>query len=188
MFRKLALAALIALFAPTVSADDAATRTIGPAIGSPAPATTLKTYTNTPMSLNDLSGDKGLVLVFFRSASWCPFCKKQLAELQGAEADLADWGWQLAGVSYDSPEILASFAETTGLSYPLLSDADSTTIRNFDLLNDDVDPDSRAYGIPHPAIVFIDSSGVVVSVLQEEGYRNRPQVETVLATADALTQ
>jgi hypothetical protein len=26
-------------------------------------------------------GPKGLMLVFYRSADWCPYCKTQLAEL-----------------------------------------------------------------------------------------------------------
>ena len=37
-------------------------------------------------------------------------------------------GIELAAISYDSPEILAAFAEERGIFFPLLSDPGSRTI------------------------------------------------------------
>jgi peroxiredoxin len=33
-------------------------------------------------------GDKGVVLFFFRSAAWCPFCQAQLIDLNSGVADI----------------------------------------------------------------------------------------------------
>jgi len=48
--------------------------------------------------------------LFVRSASWCPFCQVQLIDVNRITADLAKRGYTLAALSYDSPEVLATFA------------------------------------------------------------------------------
>lgn len=42
-------------------------------------------------------------------------------------------------ISYDSPEILADFGKRHGITFPLLSDAGSATIRRYGILNTVVD-------------------------------------------------
>ena len=202
MIRTMSLASLIALLpaaAGAQGADEAALaaksaeaeRTaaeamrVGPLVGQPAPIVSLVGPDGT-VSLADLAGEKGTVVAFFRSADWCPFCKKQLIELEGAAAPLADGGWTLIGVSYDSPETLAGFKADKGLSYGLYADPGSAAIDAFHLRNHEVEAGSRFDGIPHPAIVFIGADGEVKAVMREEGYKVRPSVESVLAMAAAL--
>jgi peroxiredoxin Q/BCP len=157
-----------------------------PAVGTIAPEVSGLTVKERPVRKNDVVGENGVALVFVRSADWCPFCKAQLEGLNSVAADMAAAGWPLAGISYDSPATLKAFSEAKGLSYPLISDTGSATITAFGLLNETHAPGSRFHGIPHPAIVFIAADGTVKAVLQEEGYRNRPETEVVLETAKAL--
>ncbi len=42
----------------------------GPKVGEALPAFTLSDHTGTPRDFASLSGPKGLVLVFYRSADW----------------------------------------------------------------------------------------------------------------------
>ena len=56
-------------------------------------------------------------------------------ELQGHIGDLTRQGLGVAVISYDPPEILAAFARAQRISFPLLSDSDSTTIRRYGILN-----------------------------------------------------
>jgi peroxiredoxin len=49
--------------------------------------------------------------------------------------ELQDKGLGLAAISYDSPEILAAFSRQRGITFPLLSDAASATIKRFGILN-----------------------------------------------------
>ena len=45
---------------------------------------------------------------------------------------------------------------------------------------------TRYYGIPNPAILFIDTENTVRAQLMEEGYQNRPAVDLVISTAAGL--
>jgi len=52
---------------------------LGPPTGSKAPTIgTPLDEAGKPRSMASLMGEKGLVLFFFRSAAWCPFCQAQL--------------------------------------------------------------------------------------------------------------
>ncbi|MEZ5946453.1 MAG: peroxiredoxin family protein [Hyphomonas sp.] len=204
MIRTLPLASLIALLPPAAGAQgvDDATMTakaaeadrvaaaaeemrVGPVVGEAAPMVSL-VGPDGSVSLADLAGEKGTVVAFFRSADWCPFCQKQLVELEDAAAPLADSGWTLIGVSYDAPETLAAFKAGKGLSYGLYADPGSMAIDAFHLRNHGVTAGSRFDGIPHPAIIFVAADGTVKAVLREDGYKARPSVESVLAMAGAL--
>lgn len=159
---------------------------IGPVLDAAAPEFSGLNSDGETVALADLAGTQGTILVFVRSADWCPFCKRQLIELSEISSSLDASGWQAVGLSYDTPEKLAAFSEQSDISFPLISDTGSATIKAFGLLNEEVNPESRAYGIPHPAIVFVDTSGNVKAVLREEGYRTRPSNEVILETVERL--
>ena len=178
-------AALSAKAAEAERAAMAEEMRVGPVVGQPAPAVSVVGPEGT-VSFTDLAGEKGTVVAFFRSADWCPYCKKQLIDLKEAAAPLGEAGWTLVGVSYDSPETLADFKAAKGLPYGLYSDTGSAAIDAFDLRNQDVPAGSRYDGIPHPAIVFIAADGTVKAVMREEGYKNRPPVDAILEMAAAL--
>lgn len=136
----------------------------------------------------EMMGEEGATIVFVRSVSWCPFCKKQVMELDSERAIFAAEGRPLIFVSYDTAPKQAAFAEKQGVESALVSDEGSALIKAFGILNENHRPGSRAYGIPHPAVFIVDENGVVESKLFEEdwatndkSYRNRPAVETILA-------
>lgn len=193
--KRIALAAITALsFAalPAIAQDgaDAASQQearVGPVVGSSAPSLD-SAVAVPPANGAASSGDHGRALVFFRSADWCPFCKTQLVELNAIAGDLAEAGWTLEALSYDSPEVLAAFSEEEGLGFTLLSDEGSQIIDAFGLRNEDVRAGSRTDGIPHPAIIFISNEGRVKAVLREEGYRERPSLDLILQTARLLSE
>lgn len=152
---------------------------IGPVVGEAAP--TLEGTTKvTPENAVNVGTQNGTILVFVRSADWCPFCKTQLVDLKPAIEELAEAGWSVQALSYDSPEVLERFAADNALNYVLLSDEDSSEIDAFNLRNTDVRAGTRADGIPHPAVVFIGNDGNVAGILREKGFRERPQVDAIL--------
>ncbi|MEO0754396.1 MAG: peroxiredoxin family protein [Pseudomonadota bacterium] len=189
----LALASSVLLaspgFAQEVESDQPAEAVamIGPMVGAPAPSLE-GVETIEPDAVPATPTDAGLALVFVRSADWCPYCKTQLGELNDAVAPLAAAGWRLSAISYDSPALLEAFSKDQALDFALLSDPGSEVIRAFNLLNEDMKPSSRAYGIPHPAVVFIRADGTVGAVLREEGFKTRPTVESVVDTAMLLNE
>ena len=100
---------------------------------------------------------KGTVLLFYRSADWCPYCKGQLIQLQAAKARFEKQGIKLAGISYDSVDILKFFADRRKIEFPLLSDPDSKIIRMYQVLNSEAMGPNQ--GMARPGYFFIDTAG-----------------------------
>ena len=91
-------------------------------------------------------------------------------------------GIALFAISYDSVEILRTFAEKHGITFPLLSDQGSYVIRQLGLLNERVQEDHAHYGIssnprhvglPYPGVIVLDEHGVVTQKRFHESYRIR---------------
>jgi alkyl hydroperoxide reductase subunit AhpC len=126
-------------------------------------------------------------------------------ELQGRLKELQGQGLGVAAISYDRPEILTAFARQQRISFPLLSDADSTAIKAFGILNPAVewglgpekdDPavvsqvqkyvafTGRAAemmrGMALPGTFIVDRRGRVTSRFFEEYYTDRSTTESVL--------
>jgi peroxiredoxin len=156
-------------------------QTLGPQVGSQVPEFTLRDQQGETRTLKSLMGPKGLMLVFFRSADWCPFCKTQLADLETKAADLKRDGLGLAAVSYDAVPVLADFSKRRHITYPLLSDAGSVVIRRYGILNTTVPESSRqAYGIPFPGTFILNPQGVVTARFFEQAYEERNSVGSLL--------
>jgi peroxiredoxin len=160
-----------------------------PAVGDKAPAVSGTDIAGKTRTLKQVAGRKGTVLMFFRSASWCPYCKAQLIAMNDkAAAALVTRGYSLVGLSYDAPEVLAKFADERNVAWPLLSDPKSQVIDGWQLRDPAYPAGNRAYGVPRPAVYVIDRKGIIRARLMEENYRVRPQPEAVLAAVDALGQ
>lgn len=160
---------------------------LGPATGSKAPTIgTPLDQTNKPRSIESLMGEKGLVLFFFRSADWCPYCQAQMMDLNTGVAEIERRGYRLAGISYDSPQILATFIERRGIKYTLLSDPKSEVIDRYKLRDPQYPPGNRAYGVPRPIIFILDRNGVIQDKLYEATYTKRPPIGLVIETLDKI--
>ena len=162
---------------------------LGPAVNAKAPDIgTPPDQSGKPRALASLMGEKGLVLFFFRSADWCPFCKAQLMDLNTGVAAIESRGYKLAGLSYDSPAILKGFTEQRSIRYTLLSDPKSEVIDRYKLRDPQYPPGNLAYGVPRPIIFILDKNGVIKSKLYEETYTKRPPVSLVISTIDELSR
>lgn len=160
---------------------------LGPAIGSPAPDIgTLADSTGAPRSLRSLMGKQGLVLFFYRSAAWCPYCQLQLMNLNSGAADIAARGYGLAGISYEPPKVNAGFMSQNKIGYPLLSDPGSEIIDRYGLRDPQYKKGSRAFGVPRPIIFILDRDGTIREKLYEDNYIKRPPVSLVIETLDKI--
>jgi len=106
-------------------------------------------------------------------------------ELQSRYADITKQGLGLIAISYDAPDTHKKFADSRGITFPLISDNGSAIIKRYGLLNDTVDPKSRTYGIPHPGTFIVDRKGVVVSRFFEDAYQERYTAATILSSLGA---
>ncbi len=100
-------------------------------------------------------------------------------ELEQSRALLEKNGVKIAAISYDSQEVLAAFAQKYSIGYPLLSDKNSDVIRRFGIFNFNMDPQLRAYGVPHPVEYLISPGGVVVKKYFVPNYQHRVSASAV---------
>ena len=102
-------------------------------------------------------------------------------ELQGRYDDIKAQGLGLIAISYDPPETLKKFADSRGITFPMVSDPGSAIIRRYGLLNETQDPNTRFYGVPHPGTFILDAKGVVVARYFEDAYQERYTAAAILA-------
>ena len=102
-------------------------------------------------------------------------------ELQGRYDDIKEQGLGLVAISYDSPDTLKRFADSRGITFPMISDGGSSIIKRYGLFNDQQQPGNRAYGVPHPGTFIVDRAGVVRSRFFEDAYQERYTAATILA-------
>ena len=101
-------------------------------------------------------------------------------ELEQTKADFAKRGLNVASLTYDSAEVLRSFAERKGLDYPMLSDPESEVIRAFDILNDNIPSDHAFHGVPFPGTYIVDANGIVKAKFFEDDHRERYTASNIL--------
>jgi hypothetical protein len=101
-------------------------------------------------------------------------------ELQGRVKDLERAGLGLAVITYDPPAVLAEFSARRNITFPLLSDAGSATIRRYGILNTTVPETNRLHGYPFPGTFTLDRKGVVTGRLFEQAFQERHTVASTL--------
>lgn len=156
----------------------------GLAVGAKAPDFTLKNAAGADVSLMSLTKAGPVALVFYRSADWCPFCKKQLQSLQADLKKVEMSGVRVVGVSYDAPATSAAAAAKLGLTFPLLSDAGSKVIDAYGIRN--AEAKGKAAGVAHPVVFIVDGKGVIRAKLGRESYKERPESSEIIAAAKGV--
>ncbi len=176
---------------------------LGPQVGATVPDFSLPDQHGKTQTLKSVMGPKGAMIVFYRSADWCPYCKTQLLELQSQYDSLRKDGLGLVGISYDSQDILAAFSRQHGITFPLLADEGSATIKRYGILNtvaeEGLGPNGqdanviaqvklyvsanganeRQRGIPFPGTFIVDRSGRVKARFFEDSYTVRNTVSNI---------
>jgi peroxiredoxin len=177
---------------------------LGPQVGQTVPDFSLSDQNGKLWTRASIMGPKGALLLFYRSADWCPYCKTQLVDLQGQLDALHAQGLGVAAISYDPVPTLAEFATRRHIAFPLLSDAGSATIKAFGILNplpemafgpDKDDPtviaELQKYvaggrpspswaGIAFPGTFILDRKGRVVSRFFEDYYVERSTFSNIM--------
>ena len=101
-------------------------------------------------------------------------------ELQGRLPDIRKSGLSLAAISYDPVSTLSDFAKRRGITFPLLSDPGSDTIKRYGILNTTIDPKNELYGYPFPGTFIVDRRGVVTSRVFDPIYQERSTISSIL--------
>jgi peroxiredoxin len=156
-------------------------------------------------SLGQVLNNHKTILFFYRGG-WCPFCNTQMGQLKKIETKLAKLGFQLIGISTDSPEELQKSISKHQLNYQLLADFNSSLSQAFGLayyssqkttdrylsamnlknpLQKNKAGDMRLV-LPVPAIYIIDSKGLVQFNYVNPNYKVRLHEELLLKAASLV--
>jgi len=103
-------------------------------------------------------------------------------ELQGRVESLKRQGIAVAAVSYDPVNVLADFAARRAITFPLLSDPGSGTIRRYGIFNTTIpDTNREVYGVPFPGTFMLNARAQVTARFFEPAYQERNTVASILA-------
>ena len=84
---------------------------------------------------------------------------------------LAKYGYDGIEISYDSVEVLKTFADRQHIGFELLSDPDSKVIRAYGILNETVAKGTPQFGVPYPGTYVLDVNGVVTGKYFADDFR-----------------
>jgi thioredoxin-dependent peroxiredoxin len=99
-------------------------------VGDKAPDFTLYDHTGRPRTLSALLSDGPVVLFFFPIAS-SPICTAQACHFRDLSSEFATVGAHRVGISTDTVDKQAHFAQQRSFDYPLLSDEDGVVSELF---------------------------------------------------------
>jgi peroxiredoxin len=131
-------------------------------------------------------GEKGVAVLFVRSADWCPFCQRQLVDANQHVARFRELGLNVVSVSVDDVAEIAAFARTQNIDYAMLADPDGAINSSLGIRDEQYPVGSAAFGVPRPTLYVIDRGGTIRLRYMEPTYRTRPDLEVVLRDAAAL--
>ena len=179
------LFAPVALFA--LSAAFAEDEIPGPAVGDTFPHTLEALDQNGErQSLASLYGDKGAAVFFVRSADWCPFCKRQLADVNLRLGEFEALGLSVISVSVDEVPLIKQFHDEQNVGYSMLADPNGDINEELGIRDTQYPVGSAAFGVPRPTAYIIDRNGTVRARYMEPTFRTRPDLDVVLTDARAL--
>lgn len=159
----------------------------GPAVGERFPHTLeARDQEGQVRTLADLMGENGSVVLFVRSADWCPYCQRQLAEVNARLAEFEALGLGVVSVSVDEIAKIAGFADQQEIRYTMLADPSGAINEALGIRDHQYPVGSNAFGVPRPVLYVIDRSHVVRLRYMEPTYRTRPELDLVLRDAAAL--
>ena len=146
-------------------------------IGQTAPAFTLFSSENKPVSLADYAG-KNVVLLFFPMA-FTSVCTTELCEMRDNLQTYTDLNAEIVAISVDSPFTLAKFKEEQNLPFLLLSDFNKDVSEAYGALYENFVMNMR--GVSKRAAFVIDEVGQITHAEVLENAGNVPDFDAVKA-------
>jgi peroxiredoxin len=159
----------------------------GPAVGAKFPhALAAADQSGSQQTLQSVMGEKGVAILFVRSADWCPFCKGQLVDANRHFARFQELGLNVVSVSVDEVPVIAAFAAEQKIEYVMLADPGGDINLSLGIRDEQYPVGTAQFGVPRPTLYVLDRSGTVRLRYMEPTYRTRPDLDAVLRDAAAL--
>lgn len=164
-------------------------------VGEKAPLFNLKDNNGMQVDLKQILKENKAVVLFFYRGQWCPYCNKQIKDLQDSIQVLKAKGAYVIGVS---PETAANVDKTvakTKATFSIISDKDYSIMKAYKVnyvMEQGLADRYKSRGLdialangktdnvlPVAATYIIDKTGKIKYTFFENDYKKRPSVKTL---------
>lgn len=164
-------------------------------VNDKAPEFSAKDQNGKIISLKDELKNGNVVLIFYRG-QWCPYCNKQLKNIEDSLSFITSKGASVFAITPEQTENVSKTIEKTKATYSILSDdglkimkaynvayaIDPTTIEKYKGYGIDF---SKANGnnganLPVPTVYIIDKNGTITYRHFDTDYTKRASVQEIL--------
>lgn len=166
------------------------------AVGTVAPIFIAKDAGGREVNLQKLL-KKGPVVLYFYRGQWCPYCNKQLSQLQDSLTMLTAKGAQVVVVSPETQENIGKTVTKTRASFPIVHDANFAIMKAYHTafnVQPEVVTKYKGFGVdllaangadaavlPVPATYIIGKDGKIKYAYFNTDYTRRVSVREVAA-------
>lgn len=165
-------------------------------LNSKAPDFKVKDQNGADISLKDLRKKGPVVIVFYRG-NWCPYCNRELKNLQDSLQLLIDKKAQVVAITPEGETGIDSTVAKTGATFPILYDVDAklakayqvaytldekttTRYKSFDIDLLKINNQKERPILPVPAVYIVNRDGAITYRYFEADYKKRPSVADLL--------
>ncbi len=169
--------------------------------GMKAPAFTGKDYQGQLVSLTGML-DKGPVVLLFYRGYWCPYCNKQLSQMQDSLSYITAHGARVVAVTPEADESIRKTVDKTKSAFTVLHDKNGKIMEMYDTkfaVDEQTQKKYKNYGIdfgktnaengavlPVPAVYVIGKDGMIKQVFFDPDYTKRPSVKAIAQVLENL--
>ena len=164
-------------------------------VGDKVPATEITSLDNTKTSLQEIAKSKPTVVLFYRGG-WCPYCNKHLAAVGESKDKILALGYQIIGISPDSPEELKKSVAKNELSYDLYSDADGSLMTamgiafkapgKYSNMLSKYSGDQNSELLPVPSLFLVGENGNIIYEYVNADYKTRLSPEELIKKLESI--
>ncbi len=174
----------------------AQTRPKGLNLNDKAPDFTAEDQNGKNISLKNELKNGAVVLVFYRG-QWCPFCNRQLKQLEDSLGQITAKGAKVLTITPEKEDNITKTITKTKASFSILHDEGLQIMKSYDVafkVDDKTIEAYQKYGIdfndangvsnganlPVPAVYVINKDGKIVYKYFDADYRKRSSVKDIL--------
>ena len=165
-------------------------------VNDKAPNFSAKDQNGKTVELNKLIKSGSVVIVFYRG-EWCPYCNKQLMELEDSMALITNKEASIIAVSPEKQENITKTIQKTKATYSIISDDSMKIMSAYKVafeLDEQTNEKYKKWGInlsdkngnngnnlPVPAVYIINKEGKITYRYFDVNYKKRVSVSEILS-------
>ncbi len=165
-------------------------------INSKAPDFKAVDQNGNSIRLKDMVKNGNVVLFFYRG-HWCPYCSRQLKQLQDSLTLFVEKGVQVVAITPEKPDGISKTVEKSSATFPIIYDEEGKIMKAYDVrfaLDEKSVNRYKLSGIdlatingkngtnlPVPAVYIINKENTIIYRYFNEDYKKRVSVKELLA-------